>query len=101
MKRLLGQAHFCGEQCNVYITRYGFDQHFGIVLESANDGMPVAKATSWYHGLENREFAIKDYSENEGMLDCLLEANIIEPPHRKVQSGFVELHIVKLKSKQK
>lgn len=100
MKRLLGQATFCGEQCNVYITRYGSDHPFKIVLESATDGMPVATASTWYPDLENREFAIKDYSENEGMLDCLLEANIIEAPHRKVQSGFVELHIAKLKSKQ-
>jgi hypothetical protein len=30
------------------------------------------------------------------MLDRLVEARIVEPPHRSVRSGFVELPIVRL-----
>jgi len=101
MKRLLGNVNFANENCNVYIYRgsAGFDDNFRIILESAEDGMPVATASTWTDKLERGEFAIKDYSENEGMLDCLVEAQIVECPHRRVQSGFVELPIVKLKSK--
>lgn len=99
MKRLLGNVEFCNEKCNVYITRMGFKDNFHITLESVEDGMPVATASTWTHGLESGEFAIKNYSENEGMLDCLLESGIVERPHRRVQSGFVELPIVKLTPK--
>ncbi len=98
MKRLLGNVEFCNEKCNVYIYRgsAGFDDNFRITLESAEDGMPVATASTWTNGLERGEFAIKNYSENEGMLDRLVEAHIVEPPHRRVRSGFVELPIVRL-----
>ena len=36
------------------------------------------------------EVIIKDYSENEGMLECLLKAGIIELTGVRVQTGFVE-----------
>ena len=42
------------------------------------------------------EVAIKNYSENEGILDTLLETGIIAPPHRYVSSGFVTIPICKL-----
>jgi len=43
------------------------------------------------------EVAIKDYSENEGMLVALSDAEIIHPPHRWIQSGFVRVPICNLK----
>jgi hypothetical protein len=35
------------------------------------------------------EVIIKDYSENEGILDVLLKAGIVELTGKQVQSGFV------------
>lgn len=37
--------------------------------------------------------AIKNYSENEGILDLLIGLGVIEPPHRRVASGFVMIDI--------
>jgi hypothetical protein len=101
MKRLLGNVEFCNEKCNVYIYRgsAGFDDRFRITLESAADGMPVATASVWTANLKKGEFAIKDYSENEGLLDRLIESQIVQPPHRYVESGFVNLPIVRLTPK--
>lgn len=45
--------------------------------------------------LENGEAAIKDWSENAGMVIALVEAGLIEQPHRFVRSGYVEVPIVR------
>ena len=39
------------------------------------------------------EIAIKDYSECEGVLDALVAAGAVTPPHRFVASGHVEIPI--------
>ena len=69
-----------------------------IQLFSTNDGMPWAVASvAIQEPLQPDEVAIKNYSENRGILDTLLEAGIIDPPHREVSSGFVTIPICKLK----
>lgn len=45
----------------------------------------LARATVRVDGLEPDELAIKDYGENEGMLNALVEAGIIHPPHRQLR----------------
>jgi hypothetical protein len=42
------------------------------------------------------EVAIKDYSENEGILQAMVEAGIVSEPIRTVKSGFVEIPICRL-----
>lgn len=50
----------------------------------------VAVASTNIPGLQHNEVAIKDYSENEGMYDALLKAQVVYPCHRYTQSGHVE-----------
>lgn len=54
---------------------------------------PWTTATVNIGGLRDNEVAIKNYSENEGLLDVLIGLGVIEPPHRQVQSGFVLIDI--------
>jgi hypothetical protein len=61
------------------------------------DGFPFATATVNLPGLTENEVAIKNYSENEGVLNFLLDNEIIEAPHRFVQSGFVNIPVCRLK----
>lgn len=61
------------------------------------DGMPYATCTAQIDGLAPDEFAIKNWTENEGMLDVLIANEIVEPPHRWVESGFVSVPICRLK----
>ena len=42
------------------------------------------------------EIIIKNYSENEGILDILIKANIISKPIRMVETGYVEVPVCKL-----
>jgi hypothetical protein len=46
--------------------------------------------------LESNEVAIKNYSENQGVLEVLIAANIISEPVRFIASGFIEAPICKL-----
>lgn len=62
-----------------------------IQLRDAEDGCPYATATVNLPDvfLKDNEVLIKDYSENEGILDFLVENNIVTPTGKGVQSGHV------------
>lgn len=67
-------------------------------LVDATDGEPVCTATvniPETH-IEKDEVIIKNYSENEGILDVLIEAGVISKPSRTIQTGYVEAHVCKL-----
>jgi hypothetical protein len=71
-----------------------------LVLVDA-DGQRVAVATVNMPEvpLEEGEVLIKGYAENAGMTDALVEAGIIEPPHRAVPAGWVSADVARLKVK--
>jgi hypothetical protein len=68
-----------------------------IELYDLEDGFPFAKSTVNLPGLERDEVAIKNYSENEGMLDFLVDNGIVHSPHRSERSGFVTVPVCKIK----
>jgi hypothetical protein len=78
--------------------------HFGVYgngntaiqIFDVEDGTPYATATVNVPGLESDEVAIKNYSENLGMLTFLVTNKIVEPPHRTVDSGYVTIPVCKL-----
>ena len=75
----------CAEPARRFIQIYNLDP---------DDGWePWTTATVNIGGLHGDEVAIKNYSENEGLLDVLLGLGVIEPPHRRVASGFVTIDI--------
>ena len=69
-----------------------------IKLINNADGFPYATATVCVEDdlLKEGEVAIKDYSENAGILNSLIEADMIEPPHAYIQSTFTKIPICKL-----
>ena len=71
--------------------------HSKIQMIDMTDGFPYATASVSVPDLADGEVGIKNYSENEGVLEFLLENNIVEQPHRFVESGFVIIPICKLK----
>jgi hypothetical protein len=75
-------VHFCGFECTVEISRYA-KGGTAIQLYDAEDRMPVATATICVPGLtfpSERHVVIKNYSENEGVLEALEEAGILKTP---------------------
>ena len=67
-----------------------------IDLIDARDHCPYMSVTVNVDGLDENEVAIKNYSENEGILDVLVDEGIVKPPHRHVKSGFVIIPICEL-----
>lgn len=87
-----------GKNYQVYLVKKEYSNGgTAIQLVDAEDGMPFAKATIWIEGLANDEVAIKNYSENAGMLTFLLENGIVENPNRTINNGFVNIPVCKLK----
>ena len=82
-------------KCEIQIEKYQFGNKV-IRLVDAEDGMPVATATTNVKGLLPDEIAIKDYSENEGMYETLLNAGVISPMHREIKEGWLIIPVCKL-----
>jgi len=68
-----------------------------IDLIDESDGLPYATCTIMMDDLQENEVAIKNYSENAGMLDFLLEEELVEKPHRFINQGYVAIPICKIK----
>jgi hypothetical protein len=68
-----------------------------IQLYDSKDGTPYATATARIEEkLEPGEVAIKDWSENEGILEFLIQNKIVKEPHRFAESGYVKVPICEL-----
>lgn len=46
--------------------------------------------------LDKNHCCIKDYSENEGVLDALINLNLVKNTGRIIHSGYVDLPIVEI-----
>jgi hypothetical protein len=74
------------------------NDRIAIQLLDAEDNSPIATASINLPDieLEKDEVIIKDYSENEGILQVLLDAGILEKTGKSVNVGFVNVKICKL-----
>ncbi|WP_371366239.1 hypothetical protein SRRS_06870 [Sporomusa rhizae] len=81
--------------CQVVFGKYQ-NGETAIQLIDAEDGCPVATATVWIPNLKTDEIAVKDYSENSGMLKTLIDAGIVTEPHRHERSDYVSIPVCKL-----
>lgn len=88
-------VEFAGFKCEIMIQKYGTGNP-AVRLLDAEDGMPVVVATTNVDGLDSDEIAIKDYSENEGVYNALLDAGVIFPKHRELSTGYVTVPVCKL-----
>jgi hypothetical protein len=86
-------------KCDIVWNKYADNGRTAIELVDADTGEPIARATTNlpHIGLGKDEVMIKDYSENEGMVDALADAGIIALPDAFVQSGFVKVPICRLR----
>jgi hypothetical protein len=78
-----------------------FKYHNGqtaIKLYDMEDGMPYATATVCVEDalLKEDEVAIKNYSENAGILEALIDGEIVDHPHAFIQSDYVKIPVCKL-----
>ena len=89
---------FLGEHCNVMFHKYIVDSRIAIRLVT-EDGEPMATATVNIPNvtLNPYEVLIKDYSENEGMWEALVDGNVIDSqPRGVIVTGHATVNIAKL-----
>ena len=86
-----------GVKLKVVFTKYANTGNTAIVLKSLDDE-PMYTATVNITGypLDKDECFIKDYSENEGVLNTLIHAGIIKETDIRIKQGFVELTVCKI-----
>jgi len=75
--------------CDLKFASY-FNENIAIKLLDTETGEPIAICTINLPELRTDELAIKDYSENNGMYQTLLDYKIIKPAHRFTKSGFID-----------
>ncbi len=88
-----------GKIYNVTLERGQYRNNNALALElvETKTGEPFMTCTVNNPDISDGEVAIKNYSENEGVLDFLIKEGIIEPPHRFISSGYVSLPVCKVK----
>lgn len=81
---------FRGTECEVCADRYMSSDRLAITLMTKEDGLPMARATvnMSEHDLKDDEVLIKDWSENEGMIEALADGKVIEKVLDEVQAGL-------------
>lgn len=85
--------------CIAEFSRYVDNNRISIQLIEEKTAEPIATASvnlTYIKGMTDNEIAIKDYSENEGMVKALKEAGIIGELILTVQSGHVNIGIYEI-----
>lgn len=89
------KVKFNGVTCTVEKHIYGNDRTALVLM---NGGQVYAKATVNLpdEQIDDDKVFIKDYSENEGMMNALVKAKIVKPTGRMVELEYVTVPEAKL-----
>jgi Domain of unknown function (DUF4313) len=84
--------------CSLVKEHYAYGGRVVLFLNDAENGEPIATCTTNVpkEPLAVDEVFIKNYSENEGMLDFLVNAGVVKDTGRRIKSGYVEIPVCKL-----
>ena len=89
-------VRFLDQDCSVVLANYSSNGRIAIML-LCEDGSPMTTATSCIdHPMPEGCTAIKTYSENEGILEALVEAGIVRETGHTATNGFAKFPIVEV-----
>lgn len=91
-------VHFAGETCQVRWHFYANGRPALLLVDDQGERMAVATINVPDVDLAPDETIIKDYAENAGMLQALVDAGIVAPTGRVVPVGFTAAPVVKILS---
>lgn len=81
--------------CSIKLAEYANHQAALVVIHNSEQ-LLKASVNMPDHKIPEGYICIKDWSENEGVLDSLIENRIVESPEYFLPSGFVDVAICKL-----
>lgn len=89
--------NFFGEEVEVAFTTYADNQNTAIILVNTESDIQAVATTNTGYALDSHYVAIKDYGENTGMSDFLIDNNIIKKDViTSIPSGHVFIPVFKL-----
>lgn len=94
--------YFKGEEVAIETGIYKSGR-IALSLYTTEDGMPYCSATTdvkEYPILNESELLVKNYSENQGVLEFLVENNIVEDTGITYPAGYAKINICKLLPKE-
>lgn len=84
-------------ECVVFKSRYTNDRPALILIEAeSGEQYCVASVNLPDDDIRDGEIAIKDYSENAGVLDALIDGGVVSEPIGYISSGFVDVPVCRL-----
>ena len=82
-------------ECRLVWREYG-NGNVAICAESP-EGRPIGVlSTNTGEVLDNDHVAIKDWSENEGVLQSLIDNGVVSAPERTIPTGWVEAAVCRI-----
>lgn len=87
----------------LYLTRFVEDNRPVLFIGNADDEAIyiICNINTDEYQLKEFDFAIKNYSENEGILNWLVDNGYIEKPHDQFKTGWVMIQICSATKKLK
>ena len=83
-------------EIDIKMSKYTNGQHRMEFIDSKDGFSVLVSSVAIDESLESDQIAIKDYSENEGVLKFLMEKGIVSSPLKYFNSGFVSIPICKI-----
>lgn len=97
--RIGKEAKYVPASSMVFVEYYSAGNRPGLFVEDKETGAPHALTSNFPSlPMDDDEVAVKDYSENEGVLAALREAGLVEAPHRWIPSGYVMFPVVRVRA---
>lgn len=95
--RLDKTVYWFDEECYVQLGQYQNPRNLAIQLFTVETHEPMMKVTvNPDMVLDKGLVAIKDYSENEGILQVMVDAGLIEDTGEIIEMGYVSVNVCKL-----
>lgn len=97
MTEIVFESTFCPAEPAIVEKHVYQNGSTALLIRSDYDGDLLTTATVAIDILPDKgNVFIKDYSENEGTLLCLIEQGVVSKPLREHQAGFAIVHECKL-----
>lgn len=90
------KTKYINEPAHVQLLYYSNGRHVIQLFNTGGELLATATVNVPKAILHSDEVLIKNWSENEGILEALIENKIVEDTGRIVSTGFVEANICRL-----
>ncbi len=85
-----------GQECEVQFSKYCASDRLALLFQPPGEPPHIVSVNLTQEPMTQNEMAVKTWDDDGEGLGIAIAAGILRPPHRFVQSGFVQVPICKL-----